>query len=123
MAKRPSLDPDLFVSEGLIDRAVDYHLRNWARWMRICDVGKGYDHKSAVLTGYGADTFDEMVERQDKIDAKIANACIESLAMHHQCAIHNVYLADVWRFRGDPVDVFVEAAGLFWVIAHKRGLT
>ena len=123
MGNRPDINPDMFIESGLLDRAADFHLRNWARWMRIFQVGKGYDNKSTVITGYGSDTFQDMLDRKEREDAKIANAAVESLAMHHQCSIHNVYLANVWRFRGDPVEVFLEAAKLFWINAARRGLT
>lgn len=109
--------------QEMIDPAADWHLKNWARWMRNYEVGIGFKHRSVALVGYGSDTFDDMLEEKDRWDAKIANAVIGSMDMIHQAAIHNVYLADVWRFRGDPITIFLEAADLFWKMGQRRGLT
>lgn len=116
--KPVELDP-----RQLIDQIADYHLSNWARWMRNFEVRTGYDHESAVVGNYTASTsIDDMYDSKDKNDAKISNAIIEDLAPIHQVAIHNVYLACVWRFRGDINAVFVEAVEKFWDIGQKRGL-
>jgi hypothetical protein len=48
----------------LIDQRADWHLANWARWMRTCEVGIGYPHASAWLSSGGLvsgdDSFDHM---------------------------------------------------------------
>ena len=115
-------DPAVLINNGLLERGADHHLRNWARWMRGYQVGMGYDHASAVVKGYGSDSFDEMVERKERNDARVANAVIDSLTLIQQLSIRNVYLNDVARFRGDPVAVFVDAAAAFWVLAQRRDL-
>jgi len=108
---------------SLIDPIADYHLSNWKRWMESYEVRTGYDHESAVVGNYRASTsLDDMYDSKDRNDAMITNAVIEDLAPIHQVAIHNVYLACVWRFRGDLNTVFVEAVEKFWAAGQKRGL-
>lgn len=118
-----SPDTEKLMEDGRLDRGADFHLRNWAQWMKGYEVGIGYGHKAAVLQSPASSSFDDMVLRMDRQNAKIANAIIESLTQMQQVSIHNVYLSDVWRFRGDSVEVFVEAAGRFWEIAQRRGLS
>ena len=118
-AKNPvEIDP-----RSIVDQIADYHLSNWARWMRQYEEHIGYDHESAVIGNYTASTsVDDMYDSKDKSDAKIANAAIESLTPIHQVAIHNVYLNSVWRYKGDLEAIFVEAVAAFWVLGQKRGL-
>ena len=108
---------------SLVDQIADYHLSNWARWMRQYEERTGYDHESAVVGNYTASTsIDDMYDSKDKNDAKISNAVIESLQPIQQVAIHNVYLNSVWRYKGDLEAIFVEAVAAFWVLGQKRGL-
>lgn len=116
--KLATIDP-----RSLVDQIADYHLSNWARWMRQYEERTGYDHESAVVGNYTASTsIDDMYDSKDKSDAKISNAAIESLQSIHQVAIHNVYLHSVWRYKGDLNAIFVEAVAAFWVLGQKRGL-
>ena len=116
--RKADIDP-----RSLVDQIADYHLSNWARWMRQSEERTGYDHQSAVVGNYTASTsVDDMYDSKDKSDAKIANAAIESLTPIHQVAIHNVYLNSVWRYKGDLEAIFVEAVAAFWVLGQKRGL-
>ena len=120
-----ALAPDELVADGRLDRGADWHLRNWSNWMRGYQPGLGYRNRSAGLECMTSSTYDDMTETSDKLDrqhARISDAIVESLILPHQLAIRNVYLCDVWRFRGDPVDVFVDAAARFWEIARRRGL-
>ena len=108
---------------SLVDQIADYHLSNWARWMRQYEERIGFDHESAVIGNYTASTsIDDMYDSKDKNDAKISNAVIESLQPIQQVAIHNVYLNSVWRYKGDLNTIFVEAVAKFWEMGQKRGL-
>lgn len=118
VTKPVEIDP-----RSLVDQIADYHLSNWARWMRQYEERTGYDHESAVVGNYTASTsIDDMYDSKDKNDAKISNAAIESLTPIHQVAIHNVYLNSVWRYKGDLNTIFVDAVAAFWVLGQKRGL-
>lgn len=59
-----------------------------------------------------ADGMDDRDAKLDRANARIANAAVESLTSVQQCSIHNVYIADVWKHRGDPVATFIEAAAV-----------
>lgn len=108
---------------SLIDPNADWHLNNWSQWMERYSVGLGYPHASVVVRSLSSSTVDEMIERKDRHAARTVDAILDGLSAAHQAAIHNIYLSAVWRFRGDPVEVFVEAVGQFWEIAQRRGLS
>lgn len=118
-----SVDPMALIDSGRLDRGAHHHLGEWSHWMLGYQVGIGYDHASVVVKGYGSDSFDEMLARSVRNDARVANAVIESLSLVQQLSIRNVYLNDVARFRGDPVEIFVDAAAAFWDLARRRGLS
>ena len=42
--RKADIDP-----RSLVDQIADYHLSNWARWMRQYEERTGYDHQSAVV--------------------------------------------------------------------------
>lgn len=92
--------------------------------MRNYEVGIGFGRKSAVLMGYGSLSVDDMYAEMDRQHAKIIDAIIDGLTPIQKCAIHNVYIADVWSSgRGLSMsDVFVGAAEEVWRLAVKRGI-
>lgn len=117
MRSPPAVNP-----RELIDPGADWHLSNWAQWFQRHEHGIGFMNHSGNLSGYGSKSVDDMEDDMDRNFARAAGAAIESLTQVQQCSIHNVYIADVWKHRGDPVATFVEAAAAFWVLAQKRGL-
>jgi hypothetical protein len=109
----------------MINQRADWHLSNWAQWMQEARYSRGFDDRSAVVAGHGSPTFDDIAERVDRNCARVMDAIIDGLPSLQQMAIHNVYIADVWKpNRPDVnmVDVFVEAAAEAWRQAEKRGL-
>lgn len=107
---------------ALIDRGADWHLSNWAAWTERYSLRIGYSRHSPLLRSDASASFDELVEREDAKSARVCDAVIDSLPPIHRAAIHNVYLLSVFRHRGDPLSVFVEAAEAFWRLAQRRGL-
>lgn len=106
----------------------EWHLQNWAKWMRAASMRLGYPSKSAGLQCggiSGEDAFDHMCEEADSYAAKASDSSIESLAPREQGVIHHFYLHAVYRFRGQrPTrEMLEEATKLFWREAQKRGLT
>lgn len=114
---------------SLIDPRADWHMENWRRWMRSCEAGKGYPHKSAGLASGGSaggEEFDCMCEEADRHAAKVSDSIIDGLKLLDQrypLAIWNVYLGRVWTYRGDPKTLFIEAADIFWRRAQRAGLS
>lgn len=118
-------DPYQLIDLGLLDRDADKHLRNWAEWhLGYRGKTRGYDHNSSVVRSPSSSSVDDMLDRMDTENARICDAVIDSLTGRQQSSIHNVYVADVWKFRGsdDPVGMFIEAAAAFWAMAQRRGL-
>lgn len=112
--------------KDIIDPRADWHLDNWRDWMRMDRYGNGFPKSSHIFASggiSGEDAFDCMVESADKQTAKLADAVISDLEPRYQCAIHNVYLGSVWRFRGDPAAIFVDAVAEFWGKARRLGLS
>lgn len=106
----------------VINRDADWHLNNWATWTEQYSLKIGFKGSSAVVCSRSSTSFDEMIEDKDTEDANVCDAVIDSLEPIHRAAIHNVYLRSIFRFRGDPLQVFVEAVERFWVLAQKRGI-
>lgn len=115
---RNAMDP-----RSLINRDADFHLNNWAIWNERYRPNIGFNKSSAVVRNYtSSTTFDEMVESRDAQDAEVCDAVIESLMPVERAAIYNVYLRSVFRFRDDPLKMFVTAVERFWELAQRRGL-
>lgn len=84
-----------------VPERLDYHLANWADWMRSGST-RGLKAPSAscgfVGGGYNTD-FDSMVREADSRSAAAMDALIRGLSGVHQAAIHHRYLHAVYRFR------------------------
>ena len=103
----------------------DWHLRNWADWMRIPDIRTGYPtHSAGFSCGgiSGEDAFEHLCDQADNYAAHVSHGIIQSLDARMQCAIENRYLRSVWRFRGDPEEVLAQAVQMFWLRALSKGL-
>lgn len=107
----------------LIDPRADWHLANWANWMRRPCLRLGYPSSSKVVRSCAGDTWEDWEGDDAHYCATVSDAVIDGLLPIHQAAIQNVYLVAVWRHRGDPAQVFVEAAAEFWKRAKRKGLT
>ena len=108
-------------SPSEIDPGADWHLRNWARWMRVYDVGLGFRNRTAGLeSGRMSSTIEDWEIDADRQSARVADAAIGSLCRAHQKAINHAYLAA--RHAEQGVD-FLDAVARFWELAQKRGLT
>lgn len=113
---------------SMVNPRADWHLENWRRWMKSCEVGKGYPRRSAALASGGSaggEEFDCMCEEADRHAAKVSDSVIDSLKLLDQrypLAIWNVYLGRVWTYRGDPGAIFAQAVEQFWSRAQRHGL-
>lgn len=109
----------------MIHSRADWHLDNWRKWMRGYSYSSGYPTRSSMFNSGGIsgdDAFDNLCQDADTQAARIIDSIIDGLEQRQQCAIHNIYLASVWRFRGDPVEIFCDAVEQMWRKAQVRGL-
>ena len=109
-----------------INPRADWHLDNWARWLRTFYYGKGYPGRSAGLSCggiSGTEAFDHLCDEADKQAAKITDTIVGDLSDQHQSAIFTVYTASPGRNRGDPLNILADAIGEFWVRATRQGLS
>jgi hypothetical protein len=68
---------------------VDWHLWNWARWMRSGQEVQGHARESQGLSSGGTSKgFDEMVETEDRRCAKAVNAILDNLPPTDRIAIY-----------------------------------
>lgn len=81
----------------------DWHLENWARYLRGRYVRLGYPSRIPGLSNGGAsEDFDALCEYSDATCARACDAVIEGLPDIEQRALSTVYLGTVFRFSGDP---------------------
>jgi hypothetical protein len=70
-------------------------LEDWSRWMKTDSHRLGYPNKVSYLSSGGestSDVFEHMVDKADKENIKIINACIDSLSIDQKKAIYYKWL-------------------------------
>lgn len=85
---------------GTPDR-VEFHLRNWARWMRSGQEVDGHARESTGLSDGGTSKgFDEMVEAEDRRCAKVVDVILDNLPPVQRIAIfiERGIMGKVFRF-------------------------
>lgn len=83
---------------------VEFHLLNWARYMRTGKEVVGHRKSIPGLSNGGASKhFEDMLDDVDLACAKVVDAIIEGLSPVEQAALHNAYLWAV--FRGTRTDL------------------
>lgn len=100
----------------------DWHLSNWAEYMRRGSVGVGYPSKSIGMANNSGriHTFDDLAADVDDYSARVTDRIINDMPTRAGCAIHHHYLSSVYRF-SEPVAI-EDAVEQFWVMATKAGL-
>jgi len=111
----------------LIPERPDFYLSLWGDWRRGYFGVRGHASHSTCLENMGGcaaeEASDHIYERELTWWAEVSDAIITEMDITHRVAISNVYEASVWKFnRGNLEAVLIEAAGLFWIRAKKRGL-
>lgn len=111
----------------------EWHLQNWARWMRREDaVTKGYPDKSVGFSAsqaVGADYWEITCDNEDEKSAGICWTIIkDDLAPMHSAVIQNIHLASVYRMArvktmAEMLALYEEAVKAFWRKAQSRGLS
>lgn len=89
------------------EQRLDFHIGNWARWMRSGEHVQGYKHGAAGCVGGGyCGDFDDMVAAVDRRCAVIMDTLITDLPPAQSCAVHHLWINSVYRFR--PTHPFQE---------------
>ena len=99
-----------------------WHLENWADYMHTGAVVQGYKRKVSLFASGNSHSFEDLTDAVDNQTARDSDTVIGDMPPRLSCAIHNVYLASVWRFRGDFENTFKEAIKDFWDRAERKGL-
>lgn len=103
---------------------VDFHLRNWALWMRHPGLRLGYPARSAGIQCGGIsgdDAFDCLCEQADEHAAVVMNRIIDDLSPDEAAAINHQYLHAVYRLRNLEAS-FERAVGRVWRAMLANGL-
>lgn len=105
-----------------ISRA-DWHLENWARYLRGRYVRLGYPPRVPLLSNGGAsEDFDSMCEDSDRVSARACDAVIEGLPEIEQRALSTVYLGTVFRFPADPNAIAEATKPAVYRELQRRGI-
>lgn len=90
---------------------IEFHLLNWARWMKDDVFTEGYPRRAAGCLGGGySRSFDEMVDDADVRCAMALDALIGGLEAPEAAAIHHVYLSAVFRFVRAEIETLLSKA-------------
>ena len=103
---------------------LDWHLANWARYMRTPSNELGYPSVSIPFEsggGAGVDAFELLCQDADTASAIQLNALIESLALIQQLAVNHVWLASVFRLRDLDTHYELALTNLLH-LSDKRGM-
>jgi hypothetical protein len=109
----------------LEDGRLDELLELWTRWMRSSQPYRElwYPDTACGCVGGGYSlTFEDMVEAADLRCAEAVNGAIESLNPIEQCAVYNVHLYAVYRFREPCEVVYGRARDALLVGLPGRGI-
>ena len=118
---------------GTDQSIAEWHLQNWARWMRRGDaVTKGYPDKSigfSPANTVGADYWEIMCSDEDDKSARICWTIIkDDLPPMISAILQSTFLNSVHQFpRLDTEEkrlaAYNEAVAKFWRIAQGKGLS
>lgn len=107
MAMDSQIQPD---SASERESRLEFHLRNWARWMRSGGMAKSLPGHSVGFVSGNSQTFEDICEDVDLASAIKMDALIRGLSPVEQCAILNVYLDAVWQFNRELPEVVLARA-------------
>lgn len=107
-----------------IEQRLDFHLGNWAAWMRSGEHVQGYKHTAAGCVGGGyTSDFDDMVAGADRRTAAIMDTLINDLPPAQSCAVHHTWLTAVYRFpKRNFDDMYAKACETLLVGMARKGL-
>lgn len=103
---------------------LEWHLQNWADWMRRPSNRLGYPtHSLCIASGGGStvDAFEIMCEEVDAKCARAMDAMIDSLPPNQAMAINHKWLASVYRMR-DMETAYEMALDNLLTMAERRGM-
>ena len=103
---------------------LDWHLSNWARYMRTPSNELGYPSVSIPFEsggGAGLDAFEIMCSDADTSSAIALDSMIDSLLLAQQLAISHVWLASVFRLRDLDTHYELALTNLLH-LSDKRGM-
>lgn len=107
----------------LVPLSIDRHLANWARWARAFRVEIGHRSRSIGFSGTGMSSAEDLEAEVDAWSAEVADDVQSTMAVEMRNAIAAVYAGGAWHLRADLLaPTLIEAAGIFWQQAKRRGL-
>ena len=103
---------------------VEWHLLNWARWMRSGNQIRGLPGRATLLSSGGkSKDFDEMADSEERKMARNVDTIIHDLKPIEVMAIHHKYLYAVYRFpRENLADLLAGAKVKIGASLNKKGI-
>lgn len=103
---------------------VEWHLYNWADWMRTAGYA-GLMLPGRACGGIGIShsaDFDQLAGQADRVAAKAIDAIIRDLKPMEHKAIGWGYLGEDWDYRAEPEAVLVVATESVRLGMNRRGI-
>jgi hypothetical protein len=102
---------------------LEWHLLNWARYMRTGSMVNFHVHGGTGLNGY-PQHYDTDVEydKSDAYTARSVDAAIRSLQRLEELAIHSEYLNAKWTSEKPLNDILDKARANLQILINKRCL-
>lgn len=103
---------------------LEWHLENWADYMKRDSNKLGYPQRSLCIAGGGGsvrDAFDIMCDEADIVSAKAMDSIIDSISKPQRAAINHVWLKVGHHYPTQELD-YDEALTAIIRLANKRGL-
>jgi len=103
---------------------IEWHLHNWAEYMRRPTHKLGYPSKSLCLSSggsSGADEFEIMCDNADASSAQAIDSIIDSISQPQRIAVNHEWLKTNHHYPTHLMD-YDEAIQSISRIADKRGL-
>src|SRR5258708_17853975 len=106
-----------------VDNRVEWHLRNWGRWMRSGRAVSGFPHRACGCTSWG-DAWDDdtVLENSERVSARAVHAIVEGLPLEERLALNCRYLAARYPALHSYADALVAALDHVGAGLRKRGI-
>ena len=102
---------------------LDWHLDNWARYMREQDVEE-LECKIVDIYQSGSADFDTMCDHMERRCAIAMEALVNDLPLPERIAVHHFHLGAVWRMHRVKIeDVYLRARAGLSVGLRAKGIS
>lgn len=96
---------------GMAEARLEWHMANWARWMRHDQLADAWPHRAIGCIGGGYSTsLEDMEDEADLRCARAVDALVTGLCLAERIAVQHTYLHAVFRLPRHSLPVLLERA-------------